>query len=893
MANNQTLKNAIAQVIKTNGNNEITGQLTQDALFSIINQLGAGSTFLGEAIPSTNPGVLDSNNFYLASTAGVYPNFGGLSIPVGQLYIVNNKSGSWVGTSLTPFAPDLKPTKNLFNVKARQVDKHQPSSVSNVATAIGWECSNYIPVEVGKTYSISGNKNRVGVGFYDANFNCVRYFGINTGSVTIQSGERYVVFNLKSDVSGNYSNVQFEEGAATVYEPFGYIITRDSVEGVNEAILNSENAIDLAQTAIDETNEVKTKIDAFDISKSSSQNLFNPNVPPVLVGHLLEHSSGNTTTAGVSNMYNTSDYMPVLPNTQYRVLNISGSTYARKVCFYNASKVFISGGDNPGTSIATPANAAFVRISVANATPMVDYGFFQGTNPSWEPYSGAYIVKLNDDNTPTDDKGDDWVATIKDVKSIAAQTAIDETNLVQYSLDASGNIVVTYPIGVINAKIKSNRGFGGNNMFNFTSYNINGYSKSNGDDVAPIHALNTTIGANHGQPMYNATINSHGLTNADVGTEWLNGSGTKFYVIRIVDVNTVSFLSQNNGSALSPNFVALSSGVLTKGAETLNVSAVVGTQLYPSIKNLQTKVLVNGVDEIETGVGNVEFLDIVESYDIMSVDGILQNLISNVGNVNPPVYNGDSFVTVKNIYRFVPGGAVIVLVNVKGNYPIAFADIMATQAVTVGVNGQTHYYVPNSNPIGSLDFRTPLIVTWSNAIPSTYFSNANQPDPQNPPNRVVTYYEPNNLGFSIGYLKNMGVGKELNTYTARTFELRNNTGKIYPHPVEGTRVGSPLPVNSMFDIAMFRVFSDLSKTRVGNRLSYFNFSYLGKEYVYIDYSGTMLDLLNIEKSSLNGKSINIVESKNTTLKTEIYNDGFVVDANYISGETCYIVLTIG
>lgn len=40
MANWETLKEAIGQVIKTNGREEITGQIMQNVLFSIINQVG-------------------------------------------------------------------------------------------------------------------------------------------------------------------------------------------------------------------------------------------------------------------------------------------------------------------------------------------------------------------------------------------------------------------------------------------------------------------------------------------------------------------------------------------------------------------------------------------------------------------------------------------------------------------------------------------------------------------------------------------------------------------------------------------------------------------------------------------------------------------------------------
>lgn len=75
MANWTALKAAIADVIKTNGNQEITGRLLQNVLNSIVSSVGENSSFAGIATPNTNPGVPDGNAFYLAYEKGVYSNF--------------------------------------------------------------------------------------------------------------------------------------------------------------------------------------------------------------------------------------------------------------------------------------------------------------------------------------------------------------------------------------------------------------------------------------------------------------------------------------------------------------------------------------------------------------------------------------------------------------------------------------------------------------------------------------------------------------------------------------------------------------------------------------------------------------------------------------------------
>ena len=95
MADYQNLKDAIKDVIKTNGNQEITGQIMQNALVSIINALQAGAMYAGVAKPTTNPGTPDQNLFYLAFEDGIYSNFGGVELK-NETAIFSNVTGDWV-----------------------------------------------------------------------------------------------------------------------------------------------------------------------------------------------------------------------------------------------------------------------------------------------------------------------------------------------------------------------------------------------------------------------------------------------------------------------------------------------------------------------------------------------------------------------------------------------------------------------------------------------------------------------------------------------------------------------------------------------------------------------------------------------------------------------------
>lgn len=109
MANWIKLKKAIADVIKTNGNEEITGAIMQQTLISIVDNLGGNAQFGGVAVPSTVPADTDGSVFYLASTQGIYPNFNNIEVDASEMAVfTKNTAGTWVKTSLPIQHPTIK-----------------------------------------------------------------------------------------------------------------------------------------------------------------------------------------------------------------------------------------------------------------------------------------------------------------------------------------------------------------------------------------------------------------------------------------------------------------------------------------------------------------------------------------------------------------------------------------------------------------------------------------------------------------------------------------------------------------------------------------------------------------------------------------------------------------
>ena len=94
MGNYAQLKQAVVDVVKSNGNQEITGDILQNTLLTIISTVGSGATFAGIATPTTNPGTPDQNVFYIASEDGIYSNFGNVVLE-NEVAIFTNGNGIW------------------------------------------------------------------------------------------------------------------------------------------------------------------------------------------------------------------------------------------------------------------------------------------------------------------------------------------------------------------------------------------------------------------------------------------------------------------------------------------------------------------------------------------------------------------------------------------------------------------------------------------------------------------------------------------------------------------------------------------------------------------------------------------------------------------------------
>lgn len=98
MANYSELHQTINDNIKLNGNQQITGQVLQNVLNAIVDNLTAGYLLVGIATEDGNPGTPDQNLCWLA-TQGTYTNYGNITVESGKLAVIKY-NGTWTSDTV-------------------------------------------------------------------------------------------------------------------------------------------------------------------------------------------------------------------------------------------------------------------------------------------------------------------------------------------------------------------------------------------------------------------------------------------------------------------------------------------------------------------------------------------------------------------------------------------------------------------------------------------------------------------------------------------------------------------------------------------------------------------------------------------------------------------------
>ena len=274
MANWTVLKAAIADIIKTNGNQEITGAVLQNTLNSIVNLVGENATFAGVATPSTNPGSPDGPVFYFANNAGVYSNFDGIELEnPGIVVLYNNTNGVWKSFKVYECLQELGDSTQfpVSQAVTTEVDRlysiltqSMLSILNNTATLspsgiyystsknqVVYSNSEYnsyvLRVEEGKTYVIKNISAFGGIVYIFKDYPSVGITQDDVSSIafhseiTIPEDIRYILINVQTDVINE---------AARIYPKDSLVHSSDVIKYFNGTYGKTPQRDELRETGI-------------------------------------------------------------------------------------------------------------------------------------------------------------------------------------------------------------------------------------------------------------------------------------------------------------------------------------------------------------------------------------------------------------------------------------------------------------------------------------------------------------------------------------------------------------------------------------------------------------------------------------------------------------------
>lgn len=181
MGNYEQLKAAIAAVIKANGGQEITGDVLQSALLSMVSNIGSNATFAGFAKPDTIPGTPDQNIFYIAYENGTYSNFSGIILQNEIVFFVN-KNGIWKKEETgIASAEKMEELGILINTILNTIKNEIISDVTiddngagytgaGSTAGNGWVKSDFLPINYGDKieYKLDGWQNYCILALFDS-----------------------------------------------------------------------------------------------------------------------------------------------------------------------------------------------------------------------------------------------------------------------------------------------------------------------------------------------------------------------------------------------------------------------------------------------------------------------------------------------------------------------------------------------------------------------------------------------------------------------------------------------------------------------------------------------------------------------------------------------------
>lgn len=764
---------------------------------------------------------------------------------------------------------ETRVSSNLYNPAAK-VTGQRLSNTGNVISEAGAARTEYIPIVAGQTYTISANAaKRQGVSFFDGAFALVAgsYNGTTSLPLTVTApvGAVYLVVNLAITGTPEPSEVMIAQGATALpFEPFGSRSIVDTANGFWPPF--SEQAGTAALTEFAGAVESRTSANLYIAADKQ-------------VGFLVNNSGAVAAASG----WACSAYIPITPGQQYTIA--SNDTRRAGLAFYDASRVYIAGSVNLSAdnvvTVTAPVGAAFLVFNLQSPVIPEPSEIMVTATATAQPYEpgGPRIILVSDALWPP------------------IETQEDDTGAVLFLNQAGNGYIESSKSGVTirrNFNAFPDQAFNDDIpvCFNFGNDVVNGVTvRSNvGDDIAPDHLFNTTLGANHGYAIGRCTAAAHGKTLADQGAVYTNG-GVQHIIVQVIDANTLLVANRtSNVNAATGTYTHVSGGTNTGS---FTVSASTQSQWYPAFSNYDIKLVVDGkvVTERDGTFNYRNSVQFIETYDMLSrADQIAwwEANAAGVERIRPQT--ADPSVIKANTYEFDRDGQLTIYQQWYAIKSAPMRDLMCLQAGRAA--GTTGYYIPNTLPFTdqaqSWDYNLiePADRTSSGGLNSIFITQARIEATGPAADRVLSLIGSNAL-LAMGVLP-VGDGafaERRNEVTRYFIEIRGNTDKVYIHAVDkGDRT---MAAGEYYSTISYRHILPAST----DRTAAYVVRTQGDDYVFVDWHNKSgLDRVPLP-TDLYGRAYEVVASKNATALSATLTGDLLVNVS-ATGSYGYLILKV-
>lgn len=356
-----------------------------------------------------------------------------------------------------------------------------------------------------------------------------------------------------------------------------------------------------------------------------------------------------------------------------------------------------------------------------------------------------------------------------------------------------------------------------------------------GDDTTPVKYNGDYMGGNgHGvsEMRILGIPAGHNKTVEDEGSEYENGSGVSFYIVRVFDAFTLWVLSENVGASealweFNPTIGGSTLTHVAGGTNTgaINFSTNVSANWTPSTFNRTLSIRIDGaVIPWADGAYVGRRVEIDEVSEITNPVDALAYMVANVGSAVPlwpDAATIDAQVRTAITYRFAENGSVSVYhpLQVKQELTLDIFGAVQASRITVPAGGSPQQFIPNTSGwTPGTDFEAGVNVSGS-SVPTYDVTVDKWDDPYDPPcfmaQRALDGSAVPHWHFILGISPLSGVGApELRKDLAGTAAFNGATGKMYVEAMSagGAALPVPIPAGAYYETTGFRIFGHADST---------------------------------------------------------------------------------